>query len=66
MKKSGDLNAEQANKVMLAEQPGHGTEVFRSSLWNKKSLACSSVSVTMDLLVLGHIEDDGKILNRVP
>ena len=50
MKRSGDLDAEQATKIILAEQPGHGIEVFRSPLWNKKSLTCSSVSMTMDLV----------------
>ena len=45
MRRSGDFDAEQATQVMLAEQPGHGIEVFRIPLWNRKSLTFSSVSV---------------------
>ena len=37
--------ADATTKVMLAEQPGHGVEVSRSPLWNRKSLVCSSISV---------------------
>ena len=43
--RSGDFDLEQATRVMLEEQLWQDIEDFRMPLWNKKSLACSSVSV---------------------
>ena len=51
MSRSGDFNLEQATRVMLEEQLWQGIEDFRMPLWNKKSLACSSVSVIACILL---------------
>ena len=45
MRRSGDLEAEQAVRVMAVEQEEQGREDSRIPLWKRKSLACSSVSV---------------------
>ena len=45
MRRSGDLEAEQAVRVMAAEQLVQDIEDFRIPLWDRKSLACSCLSV---------------------
>ena len=45
MRRSGDLEAEQAVRVMAAEQLVQDIKDFRIPLWVRKSLACSCLSV---------------------
>ena len=59
----GNLNAEQATKVIA--RTWH-RRLQRPSLEQKVPRVLVGISDKMDLVVLGLIEDDGKILNRVP
>ena len=45
MRRSGGLEAEQAVRVMTAKQLVKDIENFRIPLWDRKSLACSCLSV---------------------